>query len=531
MQLRPYQSKVLDDLWSWFATHSDGDPVIEACVGAGKSVMIAEMCRRAVSEYPGTRIVMAVHVRELLQQNYDKLRAVWPQAPAGMYSAGVGQRDVCDITFCTIQTVWKKAQAFGYMDMLFVDECHLISANDASMYRAFITALREVNPGLRVIGWTGTAFRGNGVWLTSHGVFTHVAARVTMRELLDQGFLSPLRTVSTKARIKTDGVAIRQGDYAVEQLAKAADTQSLVEATASEIVRIGNAEQRKKWMVFAVNQRHALHVTQALRALGETAALVTSETAKEDRDAFIAGFRAGRIRCLVNVAVLTTGFDVPDVDLIAMLRPTKSPVLYVQIAGRGMRLAEGKTDCIWLDFTDTTSEQGPVDEIKGRPPAPKKAKAAGQQEAAVSYKLCPECGNPAHPLALTCADCGYEYPYEVKHSAKAGTATVLAAATEEAFDVREVKYRKHQKPNTPPSLRVDYYSGLARVASEWVCFEHQGYAKHKALEWWQQCGEGDIPRSVDEALARLEHVRDPLRIHTRREGKYEKILRREFTAL
>jgi DNA repair protein RadD len=525
MILRPYQSQVLDDLWRWFAEHPEGDPIVEACVGAGKSVMIAALCERAIRQHPGTRIVMAVHVKELAEQNLAKLLQVWPGAPVGAYSAALGRREAWrDITFCTIQTVHNKASEFGRVDLLLVDECHLISPKAASMYQRFIAALRVLNPALRVIGWTGTAFRGDGVWLTAHGLFSHIAARVKMADLLAQGYLAPRKAVATAATISAEGVAVRQGDYVVGDLEAAADHADLVQATAAEIVRL--AEGRRAWMVFAVTVRHALHVLQAIRAHGVPAAMVTGETPLPERERYIRQFKAGELRCLVNVAVLTTGFDVPAVDCIALLRPTKSPVLYVQIAGRGMRTADGKADCLWLDFTSTTREQGPVDLIKGRVPAPRPA-GGRKAPAAQPVKHCPECGNPSGVLALRCGACGHEYPPDLKHGAASDGAQVLGARLAE-HEVTRVDYRRHAKAGRPPSLRADYWSGLNLLASEWVCLEHIGYARTKAEQWWRQRGHQPPPASVDEALARLPELIDPLRIATRQAGPHTEIVHHEF---
>lgn len=525
MILRPYQENVLDDLWAWFTSHAEGNPVIEACVGAGKSVMIAALCERALREFPGTRIIMAVHVKELAEQNLDKLLKVWPGAPVGAYSASLKKREAGrDVTFCTIQTVHKKAAEFGRVDLLLVDECHLISPAAQSMYQRFIAGLRAINPALRVVGWTGTAFRGNGVWLTAQGLFSHVAARVKMADLLAQGYLAPLKSVATASTISADGVAVRQGDYVVGELEAAADHADLVRAAAAEIVRL--AHDRKSWMVFAVTVRHALHVLQAIRAHGVPAAMVTGETPLAERERYIGQFKAGQLRCLVNVAVLTTGFDVPAVDCIALLRPTKSPVLYVQIAGRGMRTAPEKSDCLWLDFTSTTRELGPVDMIKGRAPAPKPPGASkGPAEAPV--KLCPECGNPSGLMALVCGACGFEYPSELKHGAASDGAQVLGVRIAD-HNVTRVDYRRHAKPGKPPSLRADYWSGIRLVASEWVCLEHEGYAREKAAQWWRARGHAPTPMSVDEAIARLPELIDPLRIHTRQAGPHTEIVRHEF---
>lgn len=525
---RPYQSRTLDELWGWFTRHDGGNPIVEACVGAGKSLMIALLAQRADLEFPGTRILVLVHQKELLEQNVEKLVTVWPEANVGLYSAGAGRKDLgCQITYATIGSIWRDAHLLGRIDIVLADECHLINPKDAGMWRSFLKDLAKYNPNTRCIGWTGTPFRGNGVWLTAgdDALFTHVATKVTMRELLDLGFLSPLVPATTVTRIDAHDVRTSGDDYVVSDLAKVTDTEALVEATCDEIVQL--AAERKRWLVFAVTIEHAEHVRDALRRRGVTAEMVSAKTPKAERTQLIADFRAGRIRCLVNVAVLTTGFDVPELDFIALLRATKSPVLYVQIAGRGMRLAPGKTDCLWADFTNTTTIMGPVDAVKGRLPQ-------GGRKGEAPTKLCPECGSQNPASATECMDCGFLFPEpeRIKHGAQASAAAILSSQQETMFDTRpvtDVRYRLHQKPGSPTSLRVEYFDNLIRVASEWVCLGHEGFARKKAERWWLQRTTVDaIPSNAEEALEWLEYsdavLRKPVAILITKGQKYPQIV-------
>lgn len=525
---RPYQSRTLDELWGWFTKHDDGNPIVEACVGAGKSLMIALLAQRADLEFPGTRILVLVHQKELLEQNLEKLVAVWPEANVGLYSAGAGRKDLgCQITYATIGSIWKDAHLLGRIDIVLADECHLINPKDTGMWRGFLKDLAKYNPNTRCIGWTGTPFRGNGVWLTAgdDALFTNIATRVTMRELLDLGFLAPLVPATTVTRIDAHDVRTSGDDYVVSELAKVTDTAELVEATCDEIVQL--AAERKRWLVFAVTIEHAEHVRDALRRRGVVAEMVSAKTPKAERAQLIGDFRAGRIRCLVNVAVLTTGFDVPELDFIALLRATKSPVLYVQIAGRGMRLAPGKTDCLWADFTDTTTIMGPVDAVKGRLPM-------GGRKGEAPIKLCPSCGSQNPASATECLDCGFLFPEpeRIKHGATASAAAVLSSQQETMFDTRsvtDVRYRLHVKPGSPTSLRVEYFDNLIRVASEWVCLGHEGFARKKAERWWTQRTTIDaIPSDAEQALEWLEYsdavLRRPAAIVVTKKDKYPSIV-------
>lgn len=528
LTLRPYQQRVLDELWSWFEAHGEGDPVVEACVGAGKSVLIAELCRRAIAAWPDTRILMVVHVKELIEQNLAKLLHVWPGAPVGVYSASVGARQLGRaVTYATIGSVAKRAHELGHVDIVLVDEAHMIGPNETTMYRRLIDELRALCPLLRVVGWTGTAFRGDGVWLTQQGLFTHVASRVTMAELLADGYLAPLVTAPTETHIDTAGVRLQGGDYVVSQLARATDKAELVAKACAELVRL--AAERRRWLVFAVTVEHAHHLADELRgAHGIACAVVSAKTPKAERGQLIRDFRAGRLRALVNVAVLTTGFDAPDVDCIALLRATQSPVLYVQIAGRGLRTAPGKADCLWLDFTDTTATLGPVDAISGkaRPPAT-------GRDGPAPLKYCDQCGNPNPTAVLACTHCGqlFPEPERVTHATVASSASVLSGGAPVWHSITRVSYRHHEgREGKPDTLRVDYFSGWRMVASEWVCLEHMGYARAKAEQWWAvrvgctvgQCETPDINDAL--RLAKVGALREPGRIAVQMDGKYARIV-------
>jgi DNA repair protein RadD len=403
----------------------------------------------------------------------------------------------------------------------------LISTSGEGIWRKFLSDLRMTCPSFCTIGWTGTPFRGNGVWLTAgkDPLFTKVVARVGMRQLLDDGYLSPLTPMITQSRIDVSDVRMSGDDYAINALAKATDTDALVQSTAAEICAL--FADRKRWLVFAVTVEHAEHMRDAIRTHGIKAQMVSANTPAAERDRIITDYRAGRERCLVNVAVLTTGFDVPEVDAIALLRATKSPVLITQIAGRGMRLAPGKTDCAWADFSNSTEMLGPIDEIKGRLPT---TKATGD----APFRICPGCGSRCAAGASECAECGHVFPppERIKHGDTARGAAVLSehVAREVERAVTRVTYARHNKTfsmisseDPPPTLRVEYWDGVEVVAKEWVSLEHGGYPRLKAERWWRDRtpSGSPAPRTVDEAIVRANQgeVRSPLRIGlTKRPG-------------
>lgn len=526
---RDYQEKSVDDLWDWFGRHPEGNAIMDMCVGAGKSLVIAMIAKRAIQQFPATRIIVIAHQKELCQQNLDKLMRVWPEADVGVYSAAMGQKSIGkQITYATIGSIYKQAHLMGSVQLILCDECHLINTKEAGMWRKFIADMRAYgNPDLRIVGFTGTPFRNGGVWITAGDdpLFHGIAAKVSMTELLERGYLAPLVPVNTSTRIDTSDVGVAAGDYIVSELARAADKHEIVVAACREIVQL--AANRKRWLVFAVNVEHAIHVRDELRSHGVSVDVITGETPKVMRESLLAGYARGEIRCLVSIGVLTTGFDQPDIDFIALLRATKSPTLAIQMCGRGMRLADGKVDCAFADFTDTIANLGPIDKITGRLPT-------GGRKGEAPHKLCPSCGSQNPASATECMDCGFQFPppERIKHGAQASAAAVLSSQRETMFEtvpVTEVRYKLHEKPGSPPSLRVEYYDGLLKKASEWVCVGHQGFARTKAERWWQQRSKIDaIPGSAQEALEWIEYsdaiLRKPEAIIVTKAEKYPSIV-------
>jgi len=256
---------------------------------------------------------------------------------------------------------------------------------------------------------------------------------------------------------------------------------------------------------------------------------VCGETPKQEREDLIRQFKNHQIHCLVTVLALSVGFDVPDVDCIVWCRPTKSPVLYVQGMGRGTRISDGKTDCLVLDFTDTVERLGPVDTIQGRA-----KKKSGTQEA--PYSICPDCGERNAPAALVCIHCGGQIREEEAKpmDAKVSYAALLSSQASIAeliwHDVTKVDYALHRKEGKPDSMRVDYYCGLLRVASEWICFSHIGYARQKAENWWMRREKKCMPSGTQEALdwVTFYDIEEPVRIATRKNGKYTEVKDYEF---
>ena len=527
IELRPYQKEAIDFTLNYMA-ENEGNPLIVLPTGTGKSIVIAEFCRQILSQWADTKILVITHVRELIKQNYDELKGLWADAPAGINSAGLNQRQYKDsILFCGIQSIYNKAGKFGKVDLILIDEAHLIPRNSNTMYRKFITALKVGNPDMRVIGLTATPYRLDSGILHSgkDALFDAVSYEAPLSEMVDQGYLTRLISKQPNTRLDVTGVGTRGGEFIAGELERAVDKDDVNHAAVEEIVTLGR--DRKSWLLFCAGVKHATHIADIIRSKGITCETIFGETPKAERDRIVADFKAGKIQALASMGVLTTGFNAPSVDLLCLLRPTQSTGLYVQIMGRGMRNAPGKEDCLVLDFAGNVARHGPVDHIN-----PKKPRATtGEGEAPT--KTCPECKSIVHAAAKECDDCGYIWPErEVKIEHTATTLPVMGAAIPSQWvKVNAVAYRRHKKAGKPDSVAVEYRSGLS-VYREWLCFEHKGYPRDKALKWWRQrmSGPGILPNTVTDALFKAHVLKKPTEIKVRRNGKYTEIVNFRFVS-
>jgi len=524
LSLRPYQRAAVEALYDYFAA-SAGNPLVVMPTGTGKSLCIAGFTREAIAAYGDTRVLILTHVKELIQQNFMAMLRAWPEAPAGIYSAGLSRRDIhAQILFAGIQSIHRHARQVQRCDLVLIDEAHLLGRGDSGMYRSFLAQLNEINAGLlKVVGFTATPYRLDSGMLHEgkDRLFTDIAFHVPVLEMIQQGYLCPVVPKQTETQLDVGGVGTRGGEFIAKDLEAAVDRDEVTSAAVVEIVQHG--EGRGSWLVFCSGVAHARHVRDAVREHGISAETVTGDTPGPERDGILSAFKAGRLRCVTNANVLTTGFDAPGTDLIALLRPTKSVGLYVQMVGRGTRLAEGKDDCLVLDFAGNTARHGPIDTVDGR-----KKEPAGDGEAPI--KVCPECQTINHASARHCIECDHEFPPPVvKVAPHAASNALLSTQIQAAWcDVTGVTYVRHEKPGKPASLRVTYECGLARH-SEWVCFEHTGFPRDKAVGWWRRrAGNLPPPATVDAALEHLDHLRRPIAIQVRPAGQYTEIAAARF---
>lgn len=514
-ELRPYQKEAVAAAYAALRD-TDDNPCVEIPTAGGKSWCIAQIAADTVNLWNGRLMVLA-HVQELLVQNADKIARLCPGIPVGVYSAGLGRRDTSQpIVVGGIQSVYDKAERFGRRDLLIVDEAHLIPPDGEGRYRTFLDAMKRINPHIRLVGFTATPYRLHGGAICKpENLLNRICYRAEIKPLIAQGYLSPITSKAGHSSIRLDGLHVRAGEFVQEEVDAAVNNADAIDSACRDAVRL--ADGRKTVIVFCSSVKHAEHVASKLHDLtGDETAVVTGATPPGERTTLLKRFRGEDlgsnlfgeperpIRWLCNVAVLTTGVDVPNIDCVVMLRPTQSAGLFVQMVGRGFRLSPetGKSDCLVLDYAGNIERHGPVDAVRVREPG------HGPKRDDPLAKECPNCREMVHPAVMRCPKCGYEWPRPERGGID-GTASRLGILTgdyeDEEIAVRSVSYAYHMKRNAPPgalpTMRVTYSEDLLHQYSEWLCVQHAGWARTKFCRWWaRRSGGGEPPDTVAEAV-------------------------------
>ena len=528
MKLRDYQQRTLDQLYAWFEAGSHGNPCLVLPTGSGKSHIVAALCKDALQQWPETQVLMLTHVKELIEQNAEKMRQHWPGAPMGIYSASLGKKQLGEpITFAGIQSVRNRAAQIGHIDLVIIDECHLVSHKDEGGYRKLLADLTAINPALRVVGLTATPYRlGHGLITDKPALFDALIDPVGIEELIYKGYLSTLRSKITKARLDVSNVHKRGGEYIESELQAAVDTSDNNHRVVREVIAL--ADDRKSWLFFCAGVDHAQHIADCLTAEGIPAGCVTGETTKKEREAMLSDFKAGKIRAMTNANVLTTGFDHPGIDLIAMLRPTMSPGLYVQMAGRGMRPKSHTDHCLVLDFAGVVATHGPITNVQ----PPSKNGTKGEGEAPV--KVCDNCNELVHPTVRICPACGHEFPKPPEKKLELRNDDIMGIEATEMI-ITGWQWRRHtSRASGKEMLACTYYGGLSDPSvTEYLPILHDGYAGQRAMQQLASIARaaGAVLAGIDDldqAAETMSASAPPATIGYKLDGKFHRVLERSW---
>lgn len=523
-EFRQYQEDAENVLLEDVLNNKEVHPVVAIPTGGGKTKILSSFIYKYLEERPSHHILVLSHTETIIKQDYEAIQEFFPEIYIGLYSSGLGSKTIHKITVAGIQSIYRVPLKFAHFDIVIVDECHTVPVRGNGMYRKFFAAV----PHVIRIGLSGSPFRtGHGyVYKGKNALFNKLSVDLCSRDefnkLVNDGYLTKLFSKPPDLQMDTSNVKMSAGDYNLKDLSEKFDRDSITKEAVKELIKFG--KNYKSWLVFAIDIKHADNINEQLQEAGIPSVALHSNS-DNDRHDIKEKFIKGEHRAIVSVGMITTGFDAPNIDLIALLRPTTSPILHVQMIGRGSRVCEGKDHCLVLDFAGNIPRLGPINDVQ----VPEKGKKKNGKGGPI-VKTCPECGCLHHPLTKICDVCGHEFKFQTKLKHKFGGEEVVAESStlKKWMPVSAVKYSIHKKFKKPNTLRVEYFCGLYRI-SEYVCYDHTGYAKYKADYWvrtrWRL---GALPSDVKELYEYSDSLAQPYEIYVDLHSKYPVILNAKF---
>ena len=408
MTLRPYQQEALEAVLAAFRDQQN--VLLQAATGAGKTIIFSELIRLFRQKWPSINILILAHREQLVRQAYDKLIKVWPEGidQVGIACHSVASKSDLDkpVIIGSVQTVARQLNDMHEVKLMIIDEVHRMppltaEGKEPNQYEQVIERLRMFYPKMRLLGVTATPYRLGWGYIYGNmktgdperNWFPNLTYAIGIDTLQEQGFLCPLQGWGTNKKLDLSGVLMsNSGDYREDELSKFMSAEIHI-GSAVKAVQI-HAQDRKHIVVFAVTIEHAGLLLEAFQLAGYKAGITHSNLNKEDNARAMSAFENGELQVLVNVGKLTEGWDCPATDCVVLCRPTKSTALYVQMVGRGLRLADGKKDCLLLDLAGCWQEHGD----------PVKPKVSSKP--ARNYRVCPECETLNPLTAERCVECG-----------------------------------------------------------------------------------------------------------------------------
>jgi DNA repair protein RadD len=537
LELRYYQGEAVQAIWDYFEAGNTGNPLVALATGTGKSLVHADLIQGMIERYPQTNILALTHVKKLITNNHATFVRQAPHLAAlcGIFSAGVGRKDLgAQVTFAGIQSIAKRAALYHRTNIITVDEAHLIGDSGTSQYRTFLNAVRTYNPQVKVIGLTATPYRVGMGLLTDGDLFDEVVYNITegagFMRLVDEGYLAPLVPKQMDVILDTENIKLTAGDYNAKGVEDAIEEQDVLRRAVQEAVQV--AADRGHWMVFVNSIASVDKVVEMLREYGISAAGAHSAMPSAQADEAIEAFIRGDLHAIVSKDMLTTGVDAPLTDCIVMLRPSRSPGLWVQMLGRGTRPAPGKLNCLVLDFVGNTVSMGPIN-------YPQKPKPRRKGGGVAPVRECPGCQTLVHLSVRVCPECGHEFPPpESKLRASAGKDELmlrmepLPPQRTRVVQVVRMSSARQVKEGRADSVKVTYYGPDGYPYHTWVGVEHpHQFVRKLARDWWagHRILEENIPASTDALLQQFEdNVRIPYHVKVVEEGKYWRVKEYDF---
>ena len=401
MLLRPYQEVAINDAADALDKH--GNTLVVAPTGAGKTIMLSALVgkRRGVSK----DVLILQHRDELVSQNSTKFQRVNPELSASYVNAS--QKDWGgDAVFAMVQTLSRhnNLEQMPKVDLIVVDEAHHTVADT---YQRIINAAKKANEGVQVVGFTATPNRGDKKGLRD--VFTNCSHQIEIATLIREGFLVPPKTFVVDVGVQDELRDVRKtaSDFDMADVEKIMNRRAINKRVVEEwLDKAGD----RKTIVFCSTIRHAEDVCEEFVRQGVIAHVVTGNTPSDEREEILHDLAHGETQVVVNVAVLTEGFDAPPVSCVVLTRPCSYKSTMVQMIGRGLRTVDQeefpgivKTDCIVMDFGTSVLTHGSLDDSVD-------LDGAGEATAGdAPEKVCPECDSIVPLGVRECPFCGHMF--------------------------------------------------------------------------------------------------------------------------
>ncbi len=570
--LRKYQQDAVDATIKHFQ-QSKRPAVIVLPTGAGKSLVIAKLAALAKG-----RVLVLTHVKELVEQNYHKYLSYAENAT--LYSAGLKQKDYKNkVVFASVQSfINAEDAAYHHYTLVIIDECHRINLAKETQYQVIFDKISKHNPNICLLGLTATPYRLDLGWIYNfhylHGLrnesdrfFKKCIYEKSLESMINENFLvPPIKIDSPVTGYDFSQLRKKNERFQLSDIEKELTKQKrLTPLIVKNIIDFTQRYQRQGVMLFTSSIRHANEVFNELPT--HEAGLITGKTPSEQRDQIIKDFKQQKIKYLVNVSVLTTGFDAPHVDLMAILRPTESVSLYQQIIGRGLRLHPNKEDCLILDYTGQEHDlysplikdkkphdlaqlvkincplcqfenqfwgiknaQGEVEEHFGRSCQAIAENDLGELKKCpylFRYKLCPQCNHQNDISARICTHC--DTPL-IDAEAKIKQAMSLKDA--HVLKVEEIEYYETLDKKNRPCFEIKYYDVDAQSLSEKYIFDTQQQSKqfiYNFLRLHLKRPEKHSSKMTAQQAYQLKHLyRSPQYVIARKKNKSWKITEKIF---
>lgn len=498
-----------------------GNPLIVCPTGGGKTHILGYFCQQVLSRWPGQQILVLSRRTKIIEQNVATIQQYLPHGEVGVFAASLNKKQRRSVTVGSIGTVANNVHFFRGITIVLVDECHEVPVASTGQYRHVLEAI-----GAHVIGLTATPFRLGGGYLYKgeQALFGGICYEIDILTLLQEGYLTDLvckdvRQTDNKLQMRTDGVRKAGGDFVTKALAEEFDRQELTARICDDLALYRDV--CKKWLIFAIDIKHAENIAELLTERGIRVGTYHSKLSKSERHLVESKFNRGDLQSLVSVESLTTGYDCPEVDLVGVLRPTQSPVLHIQLLGRGLRvvyadwfvhggaddnpegrrraIAEGpKPVCIVRDYAGNISRLGPINDVTVKEPGKKKKKGNP------ITKTCPKCYNLCAGSAKFCS-CGHEFTFREKIKTIATKASPIKKPNE-WVEVAAVHYGIYVNKRTSiRTLHVVYYDTSGNSYAEYKRFDAGSNAHIYASRWWRKNAvdpTSPVPQDVDSAYHR-----------------------------